>query len=124
MKILACLVTFLCFASAKSEVPWYMETEGSEDLPNPYTHLELFIERARESIPLIPDPLLQRLLDFKNNQQDYVLFKGLPTDSCLPPTPGANFSPFKDPYAKPSFVSEFCLSVFGLVLGEPFNYIQ
>lgn len=88
---------------------------------NPYTDLESFIQIARQSAELLPDNVLQELLSFKKQTSElgYVYFKGLPQDINLAKTPGTEYPPVKD-----TFVSEFCLSLFGGTLGEPFNYIQ
>lgn len=87
---------------------------------NPYSDLEGFLDQVQE----VKDGLLQTevqiiLNAFKERLgPSYLLFTGLPVDRELIPTP------IKTPQDKKSFVSEFCLSLFGVSLGQPFNYIQ
>lgn len=106
--------------------PCYHALEGVLDevrsgVINPYRDLELFIERAREASALVPDEVKKELQNLKDNKVKcgYVILDGLPLDEPLIDTPGREIPTYKN-----SYVSEFCLSLFGTLIGEPFNYIQ
>jgi alpha-ketoglutarate-dependent taurine dioxygenase len=90
---------------------------------NPYLDLEAFLEQSQKvNKELLPQSIQRSLSDFKNRQTEecYLLFTGLPTDQNLMPTPiTLNVKSHKQ-----SFISEFCLSLFGTFIGQPFNYIQ
>lgn len=88
---------------------------------NPYIELDAFIEDARSSARLLSPDVLNEVLLLKNGMVDgdYVWLKGLPQDLNLAKTPGLDL-----PLVKDTYVSEYCLSLFATILGEPFNYIQ
>ncbi|WCK56609.1 TauD/TfdA family dioxygenase [Aneurinibacillus sp. Ricciae_BoGa-3] len=68
----------------------------------------------------LPKRLVEALLRFRRKPNPYgvLLFRNLPTDSMLPPTPmDGRFSA-----AKNSFYSEYCLLLFMLYLGDPISY--
>jgi L-asparagine oxygenase len=68
----------------------------------------------------LPDRIAWRLLDFKKNSNEYgtLVFRGLPRDPVLPPTPNDG----RTLRTKPSNVSEYSLLFWMLQLGEPIAY--
>ncbi len=103
-------------------IPYLKKAQNGEI--NPYKNLEDSIELAHEISVFLPVNINSALIDLKENKNasGYVVFKGLPQDETLPPTPNQSFS--IPPAGKDSFVSEFMLTMIGSQLGEPFNYIQ
>ncbi|WP_016937034.1 TauD/TfdA family dioxygenase [Bacillus siamensis] len=68
----------------------------------------------------LPDRVKSALINFKrnSNREGTILFKNLPTDDILPQTPDDG-NPSLD---KITFVSELCLVLFMLYMGEPIGY--
>ncbi len=89
---------------------------------NPYENIEAFILAANLAFHELPLEIRQALITFQRigNQDGGLLIRGLPIDPTLPPTP-LNLS---DKFAKKTFYSEFCCSMFSTALGEIFGYAQ
>jgi L-asparagine oxygenase len=80
---------------------------------------ELFLQIAL-ACKHLPERILIKLLNFRRRSNDYgtLLFRNLPVDPCLPPTPQQGVPNV----AKGTRYSEYCLLLFMMNLGEPIAY--
>lgn len=87
---------------------------------SPYSDCENFLKKSALAAHAFPEEIRSKVYDFKNNgnQEGYLLIRGLKQEDVLIDTP-SNMDEI--PQHKKTFVSEFWLSAFGSLLGDPFS---
>ncbi|MEG9883084.1 MAG: hypothetical protein V6Z86_00405 [Hyphomicrobiales bacterium] len=92
-------------------------------LPSPYAEREEFLRQCAVIAHGLPAPLLGAIRDFRAQTSDdgVLSIHALPADQHLIPTHSADSEVIKD---KTTFFSESWLAILGLLLGEPYGFIQ
>jgi len=80
---------------------------------------EPFLAAVSSTVGRLPADVLRAILQFRSDPAapGFLLFRGMPVDTDLPPTPTKG-----DVSAKETFVSEASILLISLLLGEPVGY--
>ncbi len=86
------------------------------------SHLERFLLEAELMFQSFPEPLRRAVLELKNGLRrfPFTVFRGLPTDPKLPPTPLDS----RRPRVEGALLGEWLAGAFSRAIGEPFGYLQ
>ncbi|WP_163576198.1 TauD/TfdA family dioxygenase [Halomonas faecis] len=89
---------------------------------NPYQEPKKFIRHARAASFKLPTKIKNEILEFRSygNQPGFILLKGLPFETDLCETPIDN----KEAAERGCYISEFCISMFGSLLGDMYAFAQ
>ena len=93
------------------------------NLPLPYDFEEDFLRRCHRLTRFMPSEVTESIYNFKNfsNDNGILLLRNLPVDIDLMKTSSSNGEVFQH---KLSFYSEAWLSIAGLLLGDPYGFLQ
>jgi L-asparagine oxygenase len=91
---------------------------------NPYSEEDKFIQAVNLISTRIARRIWTRMMDFKVNSKSsgIMIIKNLPTDEDLPPTPSDTVS--ENYTVRTTFFCETSLTLFALLLGEPYSFFQ